>query len=150
MTVKFKRTSAGRIAATNAEGKVVAHFSLVHDGYQFTPKAGIELAEGADEIIIEKFTAWLERQATEDPEPEEEAPITPPLSAVALAKEEAPDPHPVSGTTSPEWLAYAAAHQTDADFTTHYAERWTKAKFRTYAEAVSPPFHKRATKLFPA
>jgi hypothetical protein len=149
MTVKFKRTSAGRIAATNAEGKVVAHFSLVHDGYQFTPKSGIELAEGADEIIIEKFTAWLERQATEDPEPDEEkepcsAPTLPPAPSSI-----APDPHPVSGTTSPEWLAYAAAHQTDADFTTHYADRWTKAKFRTYAEAVSPPFHKRATKLFP-
>jgi hypothetical protein len=139
MTIKFKKTKETRVIASNAEGKTVATFDLVEEGWKFRAKDGVELADGVADTICQSFEEWLSRQSP----PEEK----PPLPAASLPQV-APLPHPVSGTTSPEYISYAADHFTDAAFTDLYETRWSDPKFREFAEAMAPNFCTRCKKLF--
>jgi hypothetical protein len=157
--MKFKFTNQAKTRATaftdktptGPKSQTLMVFEKKGDDWSSELKDGIELAEGKREEIEADFFQWLDNQTTTAPEPEEAPTETPPAEpddlrpAVVIPEIK---PHPVSGTTSPEYLEHAAQHFTDAQFIELYADRWHKPTFRTYTEAVAPTFYARASSLF--
>jgi hypothetical protein len=157
--MKFKFTNQAKTRATaftdktptGPKSQTLLVFEKKGDDWSSELKDGIELAEGKREEIEADFFQWIDNQATPTTEPEEAPTEAPPAEPDDLRPAEvitAPKPHPVSGTTSPEYLEYAAQHFTEAQFSALYADRWHKPTFRTYAKAVAPTFYARA-KSFP-
>lgn len=158
--MKFKFTDKAKTRATaftdktptGPKSQTFLIFKKIGTDWQSELADGIELAEGKREETEADFFEWLANQApaatpSTEPIPTAQPPAEP-EDLRTTAEIPAPKPHPVSGTTSPEYLEHAAAHFTDANFTELYEIRWHKPKFRTYAEAVAPTFHTRATTLF--
>ncbi len=166
--MKFKFTDKAKTRATaftpstptGPKSQTCLIFKKTGADWQSELAEGIELAEGKREEIEADFFEWLANQTpavtevssatVEDSLTVQPTPPAEPEDLRTIAQIPAPKPHPVSGTTSPEYLEYAAANFTDGPFTELYENRWHKPKFRTYAEAVAPAFHTRASKLFPA
>ena len=166
--MKFKFTDKAKTRATAFSDKTPTGpksqtfliFKKIGTDWQSELADGIELAEGKREETEAAFFEWLTNQApaataessatVKKSSTVQPTPPTEPEDLRPIAEIPAPKPHPVSGTTSPEYLEYAAANFTDGPFSELYEIRWHKPKFRTYAEAVAPTFHTRASKLFPA
>ena len=165
--MKFKFTDKAKTRATaftpstptGPKSQTCLIFKKTGADWQSELADGIELAEGKREEIEAAFFEWLANQApavtaessatvkeslTVQPPPPVE-----PEDLRTIAEIPAPKPHPVSGTTSPEYLEYAASNFMDGQFSALYADRWLKPKFRDYAAAVAPTFHTRSSKLFP-
>lgn len=86
MNIKFKRTKDTRVIVSNDLGKTIAQFNLIDAGWKYTPKEGVELAEGAIDTICEKFAPWLAEQEAKaaDQMPEGEVPLPPqPVPSIA-------------------------------------------------------------------
>lgn len=129
--IKFKYTNTKRtnVLVQDAEGKTIGNYtSTGGNNWQFKIKPGKELAEDGADLLDSKFTDWLARQADAvtdapptDKMPEGEEIIPEPTGILR------PKPHETLGTTSKEFLDFAATDSMPKEeFLSLYADRWQR------------------------
>jgi len=147
MTFRFKKQTNGTIYAFDGQTtKRLATYVQDDEGeWECQLNEKHELAEGVPDAMDAAFAEYLEKQTT--PTEEEPTPHAPKKAVPA------PDPDPIGGTGSIEYMLWAAEHATDEQFLELYGDRIAnKPSFLPWIRRTESlrPFQLRAEKLLTA
>lgn len=151
MKFRFKKQSNGSIYAYDGQStkRLATYTHTEETDWTCALNDKHELAEGVEAAMDSAFEEYLHKQES----PEETPTPAPDVAPIDRKAPPAPEPDPISGTTSIPYMLWAAHHADDTTFLELYGDRIAnKPSFLPWIRRTETlePFRIRAEKLLTA